>query len=331
MRIINGTDAQVELLRNLHPEKRVSSYLALVPASEYYFWSRRFTSLLEAIRGFIYPTKISMASKIPIIQCVAKLIGLNSDGFLVPKVFKFGTLPEGTIKDFGLSHQMLPLLDSVASSLDYPTIPPQILCGWNSIQGCLGLMAWDCDNPPIDNGKYLPQFLPCASVARIDDIQIVRNERVSYENREYTHLLPSFNYFPNTKFQRLLQELHDLKLLTLPLNVPFSNLRAMIGFTNPAWAEVKPLEYFLEEDPDKLHKYVLIRTDDGKIVTWSDVEANPKLRLEIEMDKYWLWQEACVTDPSLESINLYWEFGMNYPWLIDKRDNTFVPVFLVDD
>lgn len=329
MKIINTTKSQLDLLKYVYPN-RVSSYLALVPSSEYYFWSRRFTSLLDALRGFFYPANLGSVTKIPIIQCVAKFIGINSDGFLIPKVFKFGSLPEGTIKDFGLSHQVLPLLDSLASSLEYPTIPPQSVCGGSPNKDCLGFLAWDYKYLPTNEGKYLSQFIPCVSSARIDDIQIVHDSLIKYDNREFSYFLPTFNYYPNAKFQNILKHLNDLNLLALPLNV-FSNLNSLVGFTDPSWAEVKPLEFFLDENPDNLVNYVLIRTDDGKIVTWDEVMGTPKLRLEIEMSDYWLWQEACVTDPSLESINLYWEFGMDYPWLIDKRDNTFVPVFLVDD
>lgn len=327
MKIINGTKAQLNVLRNFYPDKqRISSYLALIPADEYYFWSRRFTLLLDALSAFIYPISLKQATKLPIIQCVAKLVGVNSDGFLIPKVFKFGSLPEGTFKNFGLSSQVAPLLDSIASSLEFPIMPfPRKV--FNSTS--LGFLAWDCSHLSNLHGKNLTQFIPCANVSRLDEVQIIHDVDIRYENRTYTSLLPTYNYYENTKFQRLLTRFEELDLLTLPLKSPFSNLKKLIGFTDPSWAEVKPLEFFLDEDPDRLANYVLIRIDDGKIVTWNEVMNTPKLRLEIEMSDYWLWQEACVTDPSLENINLYWEFGMDYPWLIDKRDNTSIPVFIV--
>lgn len=328
MKIVSSTQAQIETLHYIYPEHRISPYMALVPASEYYFWSRRFTHLQDALSAHLYPMSLKMASKIPVIQCVAKLVGTNAEGYLVPKVFKFGTLPEGTFKDFGFSSHVVPLLESMASSFPYPIMqfPTR-----EYKTSCLGFFAWDIDNPPIKIGdKNLHHFVPCVGSSRLKDITI-SDERIMFEGKEYTHFIPTYNYYENDKFQKLLTEMNEQKMLVLPLHSPLDNLQSLIGFTNPSWAEVKPLEFFLEESPESLNRYVLIRTDDGKIVTWTEVMATPKLRLEIEMSDYWLWQEACVTDKSLESINLYWEFGMEYPWLIDKRDNSLVPTFIVED
>ena len=327
MKLISCTSAQFEVLRYIHPEQRVSSHLALVPASEYFFWTRRFAHLLDALSAYIYPTSMR-AAKLPIIQCVAKFVGLSTEGFLIPRVFKFGTLPEGTCKDFGLSAQVVPLLDTVAGTLPYSIMKfPAKDFGRT---GCLGFLGWDCLQPPSPGEKYLANFIPCATSNRIKDIKII-NEKIVYEGKEYTSFLPTNKYYVNNTLQQLLRDLNDQKLLALPLTFPLDNLQNLIGFTNSSWAEVKPLSFFLDEDPEKLDNYVLIRTDDGKIITWNDVVNTPKLRLEIEMSDYWLWQEACHTNEALESINLYWEFGMDYPWLIDKRDNTFVPVFIVED
>jgi len=329
MKIINCTESQLALLTYLYPEQRVSTHLALVPSSEYFFWSRRFTHLLDALSAFVYPTSMKTATKLPIVQCVAKFIGVNAEGFLVPKVFKYGTLPEGTIKDFGLSSQLTPLLDSVASTLPYPAI--MRFSNREFKNNCLGCLAWDATNMPAnDADKNLNNFIPCVTSNRLKDVKF-HNDKIVYDNKEYTSFLPTYNYYENAHFQKLLTAMNEQKLLTLPLNFPLNYLQNLVGFTNPAWAEVKPLEFFLEESPENLDHYVLIRTDDGKIVTWETVMANPKLRLEIEMENYWLWQEACKTNDSLESINLYWEFGMEYPWLIDKRNNTIIPVFVVED
>lgn len=328
MKIVNCTESQLELLRYLQP--RVSPYVALVPASEYFFWTRRFTHLLDALSSHLYPLSLKTATKLPIIQCVAKLIGVNSDGFLIPKVFKFGTLPEGTFKDFGLSSQLVPLLDTMAGTLPYPLMR---FPNRDFKTNCLGLLAWDAikTNLPLHEGdKYLSQFMPCITSSRLKDIKI-QSDKIIYEGKEYSFLLPTYNYYENKQFQSILSLLNEQKLLVLPLNFPLDNLQNLIGFTNPSWAEVHPLEYFLEESPENLDHYVLIRTDDGKIVTWGEVMKTPKLRLEIEMENYWLWQEACTTNDALESINLYWEFGMDYPWIIDKRDNSIVPVFIVED
>jgi hypothetical protein len=327
MKIVPCTEKQLRVLKYIHPEKRVSPYLALVPASEYFFWSRRFTHLLDGIAAHIYPIKIKDAIKLPVIQCVAKLIGINQDGFLIPKVFKFGSLPEGTFKDFGLSTQVVPLLDTLAETLPYPIRP---FPHREHKVDCLGFLAWDDFCPAINQGdKYLQQFMPCTNANRLKNIKI--QNKICYENREYSYLLPTNNYYENDNYQRVIQELNDLKMLLLPLNFPLDNLQTLIGFTDPSWAEVKPLEFFLDENPENLARYVLLRTDDGKIITWNDVVQTPKLRLEIEMSDYWLWQEACRTEEALDSLNLYWEFGQEYPWLIDKRDNTFVPVFIVED
>jgi len=328
MKIINGTEAQLKTLGCLFPDHRISSYIALVPASEYYFWSRRFSSLLDTLSGHLYPMSLTVATKIPLIQCVAKFVGLNQENFLVPKVFKFRTLSEGTFKGFGYSSKIVPLLETIAGSLPYPIMKFPIKETRNT---CLGFLAWDCDQPPSKPGdRNLINFVPCASPRSLKDIEIVEDRKIVYEGREYTHLLTTYNYYENKAYQQLLSRLHDLKMLALPLNSPLDNLQYLVGFTNPCWAEVKPLEFFLEESPEKLNNFVLIRSDDGKIVTWNEVMETPTLRLELEMADYWFWQETCVTDKALENLNLYWEFGLDYPWIIDKRDNSFVPVFLVE-
>jgi hypothetical protein len=329
MKIISGTEDQIKTLRYLFPEHRISSYVALVPASEYYFWTRRFNNLLDSLSGHLYPLNLRLASKIPIIQCVAKFVGLNTDNYLIPKAFKFRTLPEGTLKGFGYSSKVVPLLDTLSDSLPYPIMKFPFKSEKTT---CLGFMSWDSKQPPTKQGdRNLVSFVPCASPSSIGDIEIAEDRKLIYEGREYTHLLPTNNYYEHKKFQALLTRLHELKMLVLPLNSPFDNLKKLVGFTDPCWAEVKPLDFFLEEDPDNLDKYVLIRTDDGKIVTWGEVMQTPALRLELEMSEYWFWQEACNTDKALENLNLYWEFGLDYPWLIDKRDNSFVPVFIVEN
>ena len=328
MKIVNCSKNQIEFFKYVYPEHRTSSFMALVPASEYVFWNRRFTHLLDGLSAFIYPTKIKMATKLPLIQCVAKLIGINQDGFLIPKVFKFGTLPEGTFKDFGLSHQVTSLLNIAASSLPYPIRRHPTRDFKNT---CLGFYSFDITCPPVTaNDKHLSQFMPCASFNKLKDIKI-QSDKILYEGRDYSLFVPTYNYYQGVHFQKLVQELNDLKLLALPLGFQLNNLQKLIGFTDPSWSEVKPLEFFLDESPENLDHYVLIRTDDGKIITWNDVVQTPKLRLEIEMNDYWLWQEACHTNEMLESLNLYWEFGMEYPWIIDRRDNTIVPVFIVED
>jgi len=329
MKLISSTPAQLEALRYIHPEGRVSSHMALIPESEYAFWSRRFYNLFDALSAHIYPQSLKCATRLPIIQCVTKFIGINQDGFLIPKVFKFGSLPEGTMKDFGLTTIVVPLLDSIATTIPY-TVKRHTIPDRSSKFSCLGFLSWDCIQPTTRGDKYLPTMVPCIGANRLKDISI-HHDKLWYENREYTSLLPSYKYYANDQFQRLLRTLNDHKLLTLPLTLPLDNLQKLVGFTNVAWAEVKPLSFFLDEDPEKLNQYVLIRTDDGKIITWDDVMKTPKLRLEIEMSDYWFWQEACHTNEALESINLYWEFGMEYPWLIDKRDNTWIPAFIVED
>ena len=328
MKIVNCSKNQFEILKYIHPEHSVSSFMALIPASEYFFWNRRFTHLLDGLSAFLYPTNLKTATKLPIIQCVSKLIGINQDGFLIPKVFKFNTLPEGTFTDFGISSQVVPLLDTISNTLPYP-IMRHLYKDFKT--NCLGFLAFDSDHPSVSKSPlYLCHFMPCISSARLKDVKI-QNDKIIYDHKEYSSFLPTYNYYENDLFQKLLQDLHDLKLLALPKNFQLNNLQTLIGFTDPSWSEVKPLEFFLDESPENLDKYVLIRTDDGKIITWNDVVQTPKLRLEIEMNDYWLWQEACHTNETLESLNLYWEFGMEYPWIIDKRDNTFVPAFIVED
>lgn len=335
MKLVPSTEAQANVLRNFYPEGRLSPFIALIPGSEYFFWSRRFTHLYEDLSGFLYPLNLKMTQRLPIVQAVSKLIGINQDGFLIPKAFKFGVLPEGTFKDFGRSSQIIPLLDTLADTIPYTPVrfPPR-----DFRNNCLGFLAWDASQPPLDGCANLRNFMPCITVNYLQEtgslLQLVptlQNDKIIFDGKEYKSFLPTFNYFEHPYFQQLITVLNEQKLLTIPLRFPLSELHKLIGFKNPSWAEVMPLEFFLEENPDLLANYVLIRTDDGKIVTWDEVMAAPKLRLEIEMENYWLWQEACKTTEALENINLYWEFGVEYPWLIDKRTNAIIPAFVVED
>lgn len=328
MKIINCTEEQATLLNYIYPEGRASSYLALVPRSEYFFWVRSFTHLLDDLAAYFPQLPMRSATKLPIVQCVAKLAGMTEDGFLIPKVFKFGNLPENTFKDFGLNIRALQLLDTVSGTLPYPILRCSVEFDNSS---CLGLLAWDAAHPaPNPHHKNLAQYITCIAPSRMKDIKI-HSTHLVYDGKEYSSFLPTYNYYENPQFRRLLTVLNEQKLLTIPLEFPLNNLNNLLGFTSPNWAEVKPLEFFLDESPEKLDQYVLLRTDNGMIVTWDEVMNTPKLRLEIEMENYWLWQESCKTNEVLESLNLYWVFGMDYPWLIDKRSNTVVPVFVVED
>lgn len=326
MKIINSNETQMEALKSLFPERSISSYISLIPANEYYFWVRRFTTLFASLSPYLYPVSLKLAGKLPILQCVSKLININPDGFLLPKVFKFGTLPNGTFKDFGFSYQAVQLLDTIAGSL-----APYEIMKFPQKEfktSCLGFLAWDTLNLAKRNEQNLLNFMTCANSYRINEIKLL--DKIEFDGKNYTHFLPTSNSYENKQFKKMLLELNERRMLALPLSFPLNDLKTLIGFTDPIWAEVKPLDFFLEEDPNNLSKYVLIRTDDGKIVTWGEVMASPKLRLEIEMSDYWLWQEACKpNDDSLANINMYWEFGMEYPYLIDKRDDSFIPAFIV--
>lgn len=326
MKLISCTEEQQNLLQELHPEHDRPTHMALVPSGEYFFWARGFLNLLDSLSGHFHPLNLSTITQLPIIQCVSKFVGINDAGYLFPKTFKFNSLADGTIRDFGFSTQFKSLMGSLSMNLySYMTIPEKPKPALNKI---LGFLAWDEDHIPKRGAKNLPHFIKCAS--NIDDVEFDRG-RLCFEGKEYEHFLPTDRYYPNVKFQKKMMLLKDARILLIPASYPLSNLKKLIGFRNPSWAEVKPLEFFLDEAPENLQDYVLIRVDDGKIITWSEVMKDPKLRLEIEMSEYWLWQEACPTTESLQHINMYWEFGTDYPWLIDKRTGTFIPIYIVEE
>lgn len=327
MRLLACTEYQKRELAELHPNRMVADYYALIPAGEYFHWARKFTLLFEDLCGRFSAVRnaAKAIAQFPIVQCVTKLCSVNADGYLNPRVFKFTTLPEG-MRDFGFSPQAVARLDVLASSLPFSL--KKFQSRYRHVDDTyLGFLAWDHTSEYDFGSRYLPLYLNCTG--RLKDIKLDQNSIIC-GGVAYHYLLPTSNHYSKDAYQELLRELNERKMLVLPLNFPLINLKNLIGFTNQAWAEVNPLDYFLEEPPEIAANYLLIRTDDGKRLTWEEVMSDPKLRLELEMSEYWLWQQACPAAPTLEHINLYWTFGQEYPWLIDKRDGKWVPAFVVE-
>jgi hypothetical protein len=329
MKLISCTEKQQDLLQMLHPEHDRPTHMALVPTGEYYFWARRFLNMLDSLSGHFNFLNLSTITQLPIIQCVSKFVGVNKEGYLYPRTFKFNSLVDGNLRDFGVSSQMKPLMGSLSSFMKPYTPMTMLEKPKPALDKILGFLAWDENHPPRRGAKNLPHFIKCAS--NIDDVILDEHGRLYFEGKEYDHFLPTYRYYPNTKFQKKMMMIREAKKLLIPASSPLSNLKKLTTFRNPTWAEVKPLEFFLDEAPESLEEYVLIRVDDGKIITWDEVMKDPKLRLEIEMSEYWLWQEACHTSESLQHINMYWEFGTDYPWLLDKRTGNTIPVYVVGD
>lgn len=327
MKIVEVKPEQKELLDVIYPKNRLSSYLAYIPRDEYLFWMRCFSNLLDGLTDHLYylPFITKHFTKVPVVQCVAKLVGLSESGYLIPKVFKFGALPEGTIKDFGFTSFITSMLDTLSGVIPHPIL--KLAAPHRST--CLGILAWNETQLPHPNHRYLSQMMNCVAANRLSELKI-HGDRVMYGNREYFSVIPTNNYFDSPLFQKVMEQLDESRLLTLQRNFPLHDLRTLIGFKNPHFAEVRPLDFFLDENPNLLDNYVLLRTDTGAVMTWDTVMDSPKLRLEMEMEHFWLWQDACHTHESLESINLYWEFGMDYPWLIDRRNNSIIPSIIVE-
>ena len=324
MKIIKCTEMQQNLLRKLHPYGDNLLYLALVPAGEYYFWARRFLNLLDSLSGHFHTLRLPSITRVPVVQCTSKFVSQSAEGYLIPKTFKFSTLSEGTQRDFGFARHMIPLMQT----LDFPYPCMNIPDPPAKTRDILGFLAWDEKHPPLRGAETLPRYVKCTG--NISEVEIDSGCLV-FQGKEYQHVLPTFRYWPDKNFQRKLLQLQEARKLLVPTDFPLSNLRNLTEFRNPCWAQVKPLEFFLEESPENLQDYVLIRIDDGKIVTWDEAMRDPKLKLEMEMSDYWLWQEACATTEHLQYINMYWEFGSNYPWLVDKRTNTVIPTYIVED
>ncbi len=329
MKLIQSTPKQLDFFKFAHPDKHVSSFLALIPAAEYYFWSRRFTNLLDELCAFCFPQNIHIAAQLPLIQCVAKFIGVSSDSFLIPKVFKFGSISHGTFKHFGYTSQILPLLSNFyLSKYTLMHVPIKHSSQKNNF---LGAFSWDCSSVPKHNRDiFLPQLMDCIGLRGLSTLELTGTGFI-YDNKEYQYLVPTNYFYLDDTYQKILSKLDAAKVLAIPLQSPISDLRRLIGFKNPSWAEVKHLSHFLDDNPESaINNHVLIRVDDGKIVAWDDVINNPKLRLEIEMDDYWLWQEVASVNPALQNINLYWEYGIGYPYLLDTRDYSYIPALIVD-
>lgn len=328
MRLLACNEYQKRELSLLHPERRVADYFALIPAGEYYHWARKYTLLYEDLCGRF--SAVRNASKaigsLPIVQCVAKLCSTNTDGYLNPRVFKFTTLSEG-MRDFGFQPQVISRLDVVAPSL--PFTLKKFYNKYTKINtSILGFLAWDSTSEFHLGSRYLPSYVNCA--CKVKDLKITDSGYLVHNETTYHQMLTTSNHYDGDGYKAILSELNDRRMLVLPLNFPLVNLKNLIGFTNPLWAEVSPLEYFLEEPPEIVSNYVLIRTDDGKRRTWNEVMNDAKLRLELEMSEYWLWQQTCPAAPLLQHINMYWTFGQDYPWLVDKRDKKWVPALVVD-
>ena len=324
MNLIELTPFQKKELEFIYPTKRVADYCALIPEDEYWFWYSEFYNFwLELDNAF--DINVRNIKKFPIFQCVSKLGDNSKDkGYLEPKVFKFACLPEGNMRGFGFSPITISLLQTVANT--FPLKILQFPFKYHKQEAlCLGYQAWNEKDPsPHKGDRYLPLYMNCASNPNMIKIS---NNKIIFNHEEYDYLLPTYYYHHDPQFQHLLKELNERRMLLFPLDFPLANIRNLIGFESPLWAEVKSLEYFLEEDPSKLSDYVLIRTDNGNILTWEQVQADPVLRLEIEMDNYWVWQKKCVSP--VDNINLYWTFGLDYPYLIDKTDGSWVAAFVV--
>ena len=329
MKLVELTPFQKRELEFIIPTKKVAEYCAFISEEEYWDWySSYYNFFLELDSAFDINANYNPFAhqshdlrKLPVLQCVSKLEEI--DGKLKPKVFKFACLPEGNMRAFGFGLITASLLQGIAN-----TFPIKILQFPFKFKKqetfYLGYQAWSEKDPSLHFGdRYLPLFMNCAANPNMIKIS---NNKLIYNHEEFDYLLPSFNYHYEPQFQTLIQELHERRMLLFPLDFPLSNLSKMIGFSSSMWAETKPLDYFLEEDPEKLNEWVLIRTDNGNILTWNEVQADPVLRLEIEMDDYWIWQKRCPSP--LENINLYWTFGFDYPGLVDKIDNTWIPAFI---
>lgn len=320
MNFIELTPFQKKELSAICPIKKIADYCFFLTEEEYLNWYMAFYNFYLEISS-VFELNVHLR-KSPVLQCVAKLE--DFDGVLKPKTFKFAYLPEGTMRGFGFSPITASLLQIVANT--FPVKITQFPFKYKKQNtSCLGYQAWNEKDPsPHIGDRYLSLYMNCA--ANPHTIKIVNN-KIIFNQEEYDYLLPTFNYHQDSQFQILLQKLQERKLLLFPLDFPLGNLRNLIGFESEYWAEVKSLEYFLEEDPAKLSEYVLIRTDNGNILTWEQVQSDPLLKLEIEMDDYWVWQKKCISP--FENINLYWTFGFDYPWLVDNSTGEWISVFII--
>ena len=334
MKLVSLSPFQQSEFKMLHPHGAVAGFAAIIPYAEYEMWAASFASLRNKAEEF-FDLDLTVYESLPILHWTAKLTlpvadgKINDSGLLVPKAFKVGVLPEGTYKDFGYQLTLLSLLKSLVTTFSgikpsdfiYPD-----LTGFLS-ESILGIQAWDAEDCSDSIGdRYLPLvFDDC--VRDVEDISLI-GASMFYDKKRYSYAVTTSNLFDNEAYQNQISAINQQHKLLPPLGFPLANIERFEDFTHPNWASVFAYpNKKLQQQAEKSGQYVLIKRDTHKIYSWPAVQADPMLRLELDMEDEWMWQQACPSP--LPDITLCWSPALNYPWMRTQKTDAWIPALVL--
>jgi hypothetical protein len=345
MKLVNLTPRQQAELRHIYTGN-VAEYAALVPEYEYRSWADSFFNLTAKFVDFfgLSGQPAIPFSKLPMFHWTAKLtIPVTSKGkvknrsVLQPKAFKVGILPEGTYKDFGCQVLSIRMLNSFWSTFEGMAASDFWQWGLSlddmQCKNCLAVVA-DCEDEPSPktSDRYLPLF--CGGCVR--DPRLIEVVSVSGQSRPKIHVdgVGLFSYAISTDnywdtASAAFVELNRHGLLVTPLNYPPAHIETFLDFEHEAWASVHEYPGDKQAQAESSGEYLLVKRDDHKIHSWSAAQADPVIRLALEMEDEWLWQRACPSP--FPNLNLYWSPVLDYPWFRDRRTKDWVPAFILKD
>jgi hypothetical protein len=319
-----------QMLAKVFPGALADRY-ALVPETEYRLWRKLFQQLQQGFFDHFEMSKHTEAAlrRLPIVQWVAKLLRPEKfsssvpldPALLIPKAFKMSFLATGTYRNFGYNGIAISMLDALASRVPFKTIRWE---PWTPEELLLGVLV---GSDPT--ASYLSLYVPCC---RTDQIQVFEaddgSRYVQYRDERYVAAIPTAFASSDLSEASVLWQLDTLGLLAPPMTLAPTKLQNWMRFRNLAWASVYPFDYFEDrviQDPN-FEDCLLIRIDDGIVpYRWREVQNDPVLRLDLEMQDYWVWQDHC-TSPH-DDVTLYWTPCFKYPWLTN-REGAWIPVLI---
>lgn len=335
MKLIKLTEYQQEELSFVHPEGLVSDHCAFIPESEYLLWDKIFHRLTTDLFKHCNVSSRDMEIlRLPIFHWVSKFTldgGATPGSFLIPKAFKLGFLCEGAYKDFGYNLQLIHYLNTFYQTFGYSQYEVR---EWEDFtkypyDDYLGYMAWDEDDcSPSLGDRFMPMVFPyCIRNVHMDiDIKF---PKLFFKERLFKCVVPSFLYFDNATYQNTLNQLNKNGLLLPSLGFKPMKLENLTEFRSPQWArfvEFKHQQPIIKQ-ANKSGSYILVSKGDHKTYSWQDVQNSPMLKLALEMEEEWLWQEACISP--FPDLNLCWTPCLHYPWIVNRKTGRWVPAFVI--
>ena len=349
MKLINLTQFQQSELTVSHPENSVANYAAIVPEYEYRAWAEVFADLTMRFVDFFGLTDHHVyMNKLPLFHWTAKLTTpvsgsgkLKDRGVLLPKAYKIGALAEGTYKNFGYQPLLLRFLNSFWATFD--DMSPSDFMKWEYTldafhnKNYLGVMSWNQEDWSENVGdRYMPLY--CGNCVRdVSKIEVVKlsdtNKVMACLDGEelYDHVIPTNHYLDDDAYRAKMQELDSHGLLATPLNFQPARIETYLDFTHESWSAVGvyPGTAKFRKQAETSGDHLLIKRDTHKIYSWSAAQSDPIVRLALEMEDEWLWQETCPSP--FPNLNMYWSPALNYPWFRDRKTKEWVPALIMRD